>query len=383
MRNILFITEYNPFRFDYGAQQRTHLLFQALQKVGHVHLFCMTEEEAPEVRHTDGYTVQFWGIDPRQTANESFRSKLWALLKPFIVNTYYKKAVQAIRKENNFDFLVVRYLQPVFTCGLYNHKGLILDVDDLPYQYYYTMARSAAPTLLTRLYYLFGALYAGWLGSRIIRRATRAFYSNPEQVRRANGVFLPNIPFFQEAPPENYRRSPERQVLFIGNLDYAPNRQGIDHFIRAIWPLVIAQVADAKLEIVGALSDERQREIWTAAPGVTVRGFVPDLSACYTDSRVVVVPVRAGAGTHIKILEAMQYRKACVVHEFAARGFADFLVHGQNIMLASTDADFTDAVIRLLTQDTLNQQLGEAAGRTISGRYTREGFERILRKALS
>jgi glycosyltransferase involved in cell wall biosynthesis len=383
VRNILFITEYNPFRFDYGAQQRTYLLFHALQTVGHVHLFCMTEEAPPEVRHADGYTVQFWGQDPRATKNASFRSRVLALFKPFIVNAYYKKAIQAIQKENNFDFLVVRYLQPVFICGLYSHRGLVLDVDDLPHQYYYTMARNASPSLLHKFYYLFCALYTGWFGNRIIRRATRAFYSNPEQVRRANGVFLPNIPFFREAPPEKYRRSPEKRVLFVGNLDYAPNRHGIDHFIRAIWPLVIAQVADANLEIVGALSDERQQEIWTAAPGVTVRGFVPDLSACYTDSRVVVVPVRAGAGTHIKILEAMQYHKACAVHEFAARGFADFLVHGQNIMLASQDADFAEAVIRLLTEDTLNQALGEAAGRTISGRYTREGFERILIEALT
>jgi hypothetical protein len=52
LKQILYITEHNPFGFANGAQQRSNLIFRALQKAGHVHLFCISEELPPEVHNT-------------------------------------------------------------------------------------------------------------------------------------------------------------------------------------------------------------------------------------------------------------------------------------------------------------------------------------------
>ncbi|MDR2853984.1 MAG: glycosyltransferase, partial [Prevotellaceae bacterium] len=81
-----------------------------------------------------------------------------------------------------------------------------------------------------------------------------------------------------------------------------------------------------------------------------------DLQAEYEKSRVVIVPIYQGAGTNIKVVEALQMNRACVVTEFATRGLSDVFEDGKDYFVAKNDKDFVEKLEKLLTNETLNIQ---------------------------
>jgi sugar transferase (PEP-CTERM/EpsH1 system associated) len=92
-------------------------------------------------------------------------------------------------------------------------------------------------------------------------------------------------------------------ILFTGNMDYAPNVDAVTYFVEAILPLIRAQVPNVKFVIAGQRPVAKVLEL--ANDHIMVTGFVQDLAAMYNSASVVVAPLRFGAGTQNKVLEAM------------------------------------------------------------------------------
>ncbi|MEY3764411.1 MAG: hypothetical protein RLZ42_1071 [Armatimonadota bacterium] len=98
--------------------------------------------------------------------------------------------------------------------------------------------------------------------------------------------------------PFNYARNPAPlTLLFAGNLDYEPNRDGILWFIDDVLPIIQKEMSGVQLQIVGrgALLCSGGLPV-----GVTQIGWVDDLSACYSTASVAINPVRAGHGSRVK-----------------------------------------------------------------------------------
>lgn len=104
--------------------------------------------------------------------------------------------------------------------------------------------------------------------------------------------------------PEVANRHPESRILFVGLLSYAPNRIGIEWFIRTVWPLIVKEMPDTRLDVVGR---DPSDEILAAngKNGITVHGFVDDLAKLYASAAFSIVPLHAGGGTRLKILESL------------------------------------------------------------------------------
>lgn len=103
-----------------------------------------------------------------------------------------------------------------------------------------------------------------------------------------------------------------KQLLFVGNLAYLPNRHGLVRFLHTVWPALFRQ--GFRLNLVGNRS-ERYR-----GPGVTGYGFVRDILPYYRNAGIAVSPVLWGAGSQNKILEAMSFGRPVVVSSRAALG---------------------------------------------------------------
>jgi glycosyltransferase involved in cell wall biosynthesis len=88
-------------------------------------------------------------------------------------------------------------------------------------------------------------------------------------------------------------------------------------------------------------------------------GFVDDLKSVMADAAVYVVPLRAGSGTRLKVLEAMAFGKAIVTTHIGAEGIA--LQEGENALFADTAEEFAAAVLRLLSEPALAVRLGANA----------------------
>jgi glycosyltransferase involved in cell wall biosynthesis len=149
-------------------------------------------------------------------------------------------------------------------------------------------------------------------------------------------------------------------VVFTGSMDWEANIDGVEYFCREVWPLVQAKQPHARFRIVGRDPHPRVRKL--ACDSVEVTGTVPSVVKHLREAIALVVPLRIGGGTRLKIYEAMAMGKAVVSTSVGAEGLD---VHdGRDILLGDDAETFANGLIRLLGDGQLRQALGTAAART-------------------
>ncbi|HXU23023.1 MAG TPA: glycosyltransferase [Tepidiformaceae bacterium] len=171
-------------------------------------------------------------------------------------------------------------------------------------------------------------------------------------------------------------------VMFTGLMSYLPNVDAVGYFSRAIWPRILAQVPSARFRIVGRSPHRAVREL--ASDTIEVTGAVDSVASQLAEASVVVVPLRAGGGTRLKIYEAMAMARPVVSTHLGAEGLA--VRDGDDIILAEDPAAFADAVVRLLTNADARTAVGTAAAATAS-RFgwpaIADEWERVLESVVS
>jgi len=154
-------------------------------------------------------------------------------------------------------------------------------------------------------------------------------------------------------------------VLFQGTLRYPPNIDAAEWLAQTIAPRIRAAVPETEIQLVGrpATSVTRLHQ-----PGVlTVVGQVPSMEEYLARASVVVVPVRYGSGTRIKILESFAHRVPVVSTSVGAEGLD--VEDGVHLLLADDPEDFAAATARLLRDTQLRVRLTDAAEALYLDRY--------------
>lgn len=151
-------------------------------------------------------------------------------------------------------------------------------------------------------------------------------------------------------------------VLFLGSMDWEPNIDGVTYFVEAIWPRVRQAVPDARFRVVGRDPSPAVRRL--ASESVEIVGTVPSVVEHLRRAAVVVVPLRAGGGTRLKIYEAMAAAKAVVSTTIGAEGLD--VANGRNILLADDPERFAAAVVRLLQEPAERRRIEDEALATAS-----------------
>ncbi|MGO9085984.1 MAG: glycosyltransferase family 4 protein [Candidatus Sulfotelmatobacter sp.] len=162
-----------------------------------------------------------------------------------------------------------------------------------------------------------------------------------------------------------YRYDPDARitaslVVFAGSMDWAPNIDGVEYFCQEVWPLVVAQVPEARFRIAGRNPHVRVQRLASLSVGVT--GSVPSILDHFREAAVLVVPLRIGGGTRIKIYEGMAMGKATVSTHLGAEGLD--VRHGQDILLADEPRQFAEYVVRLLRDEETRRKYEAAAAMT-------------------
>jgi polysaccharide biosynthesis protein PslH len=145
-------------------------------------------------------------------------------------------------------------------------------------------------------------------------------------------------------------------IVFSGNLEYQPNILAIRFFHESIWPLLRARWPKLKWRIVGR-NHERLQASLSADERITLTGPVGDAVSEIASARVAVVPVLAGSGTRVKIIEAWAAGIPVVSTRIGAEGLPG--VAGEHLLLEDQPSDFARAVSSLLEFPTLQETLGD------------------------
>lgn len=147
-------------------------------------------------------------------------------------------------------------------------------------------------------------------------------------------------------------------VMFVGSMDWEPNIDGSAYFCREVWPQVKRAAPEARLRLVGRNPDQRVKRL--ASDDIEVTGSVPSVIEHLRQAAVVIVPLRIGGGTRLKIYEAMAMRKAIVSTTIGAEGLD--IKHGRDILLADAPQSFANYVIELLRDPSRRMMIEAAAG---------------------
>ena len=154
---------------------------------------------------------------------------------------------------------------------------------------------------------------------------------------------------------EGHDYSHNHTLLFTGNMDYAPNVDAVQYFVKEMWPAISKVNPKTKFIIAGQRPVDAVQKL--AGDRIEVTGFIPDLKDMYADASVVIAPLRFGAGTQNKVLEAMAMGVPTVCTHIGFEGLQ--IQSGQGVILAKEKSQFIEEVTMLLADAAKRQEVGE------------------------
>jgi polysaccharide biosynthesis protein PslH len=170
---------------------------------------------------------------------------------------------------------------------------------------------------------------------------------------------------------------PGDRIVFVGRMDYHANVEGVRWFCRHVWPRIRADRPGALFQIVGGYPVPEISRL-AHADEIEVTGFVTDVRPYVKHASVVVVPLRVGGGTRLKILEALAMSKPLISTTVGAEGIE--AVPDRDLVIADRPEEFADEVVSLLSQTERRQALGAAGYRLVQNQYNWERIVKDLEK---
>jgi len=143
-------------------------------------------------------------------------------------------------------------------------------------------------------------------------------------------------------------------ILFTGNMDYAPNVDAVVYFTEQVLPIIRKKFPKVQFVIAGQRPVAKVTEL--AGEHVTVTGFIKDLAATYNTASVVVAPLRFGAGTQNKVLEAMAMGVPVVCSHIGFKGLG--IESGEGAIMQREPEAFANSVIELLNSAKMRKSVG-------------------------
>jgi glycosyltransferase involved in cell wall biosynthesis len=157
-------------------------------------------------------------------------------------------------------------------------------------------------------------------------------------------------------------------MVFVGSMDWLPNEDAMFYFVNEILPMILRQVPNATLSIIGRSPSSRLKTLVSRHPEIKLTGRVDDVRPYLARGAVSVVPLRIGGGTRLKIFEAMSMGKAVVSTSVGAEGLP--VSNGVQFLLADDAATFAECTVTLLCSPTKRGKLGTAARNLVEQKYS-------------
>ncbi len=155
-------------------------------------------------------------------------------------------------------------------------------------------------------------------------------------------------------------------LIYAGALTYSANFDAVSYFLRDIYPRILARRPGVRFTVTGQVDGAPVNRL-LQHPGLILTGYLDDVRPAIARSWASVVPLRAGGGTRLKILESMALGTPVVTTRKGAEGLE--LVPGRDVLIADTPGEFGEAVLALLADPQLRQRLSQQGRRVVATRY--------------
>lgn len=382
------MTSHWPLASAYGAQQRVLNIGRLLSRLGSVSFVIVPSEHEDEEtrRRTESEFEVCRVIRPSPAALDKslrLRDRLrhefdatYMATDPYAVSQADRNAMQKLLQQ--YDLVWVHTIRTVNWFRFYRWPHSILDVDDLPSRTYQSAAQSGDRVARRLL-----DLRMAWIWHRRERMFQKRFdvlVVCSEDDRRYLGMkerihVVPNGS--PHIAPRTRVPSELLRVGFIGNCEFMPNEEGIKWFIRNVWPTIKRQFPTVQLRIVGRSSDGYLTKL---GPDIVGLGWLQDPGSEIATWSAMIVPIRVGSGTRVKVAEG--FARKCPVVATPLGAFGYDVHNAEEILLADNPGEFASACIRLLSGPQLGDALCERAHKKFLERWTWDSFESTLGTAV-
>ena len=370
---ILYVTCRWPHPFSHGGQLRAYHVAQALRTVGNVTVAAVGLEPG---ERRDGYAEQFsvlgeWEV--KSNGTRGVRAFVKAFKEPDYVNIHGLTLEEGNEAElvriMHEDFDLVWFFQlrtaNYFRRACWAHS--VVDIDDLPSAKIRSsgaMASTLGKRFRAKAWYQVARIHERRLVDRFTLRAVCS-----EEDRRILGgdssiQVIPNG--FSRPLGEAHREPTDPPCIgFIGLMDYEPNRDAVLWFLEQCWSKLQTSVPGLRFRIVG----KGAAEVVANPPGgVEVLGWVDDAAAEIATWSLMVIPIRSGAGTRIKIADAFSRKCPAVSTSLGAYGYD--VEDGCQLRLADSAEAFANACLDLLCNPEEAAAMAERAFQEFLEKWT-------------
>lgn len=380
--HILFITDNIPFPPISGDRIRVYQLLQRVAQTHHVSIAApiRNEEEEQSVQILKKICQHVL------TASLPRRSPLKHL--PGLFQTAFSG------RPLELHFLTSKELQRKIKALLESEQVNIVQCEHSRMAHYANLlpANSGAKTLLTfhnvaaqqfdtiyRITHSLMPKFRAWLFSRQMRcweaHCVRTFDRCITVSENDRSLLLQDVP---QQRIELVANGVDTQVcrplprpkgvptfILIGLMSYQPYTDSAIYFCETILPLIRKAIREVKVLVVGPNPPLSVKLL--NGNGVTVTGRVPDVAPYYQESCISVVPLRAGGGTRLKILEAMAFGRPVVSTSLGCEGLN--VRHEEHLLIADEPQQFAERVLRLLRDDDLYTRIANRARALVEAEY--------------
>lgn len=387
---ILVITNQIPYPTVSGAPLRTYNILRRLASEHDVYLVAFEADKMPTegVAHLSQFCRQVIAIQTRPLKDALHWGKaLRAIMNaepPELRLGYSEELASEIRRlSDRVDFDLVQIEHG--SMGMYldslpprlREKTIWL-LHDIDFDKFARIARIEPRKLAKVRYGLHAAIMKRWQPrmadrfrlcvtmSEADRRLLLSYNGNLEVFVSPNGVDT-------KSQRQLLEEADDAEILFVGNMSYQPNVDAAIYFCGEVLPLIRKLQPDLKVWIVGIKPDESVKRL--EGDGVFVTGQVKDVVPYYRRSKVCVVPLRAGSGTRLKILEAMALGRPVVSTSIGCEGLD--VENGRHLLIANDSESFARHVVKLLAEPRLRAGIAASAREFVVASYD---WEVIARK---
>jgi glycosyltransferase involved in cell wall biosynthesis len=396
LMKILFVTPFLPSPPRFGGQRRLDGLMRGLAQRHEVSVlsFNRTDQwEHSSLAATRAYCKEVRTVPNLDITNN--REKRTLQLRSLVsLHSYehllaarrrdFQAALDGMLRDTRYDVVQVEFVQ--MAAFQFGERGatapaLILDEHNIEFDILRRTARS--PGELPR--FVYNAM--NW--RKLAREERSAWHRfdgisltsrRDEELLRhdfpeARTAVIPNGVDVSEFSPTQGPGESD-MILFFGAINYHPNHDGVTYFIDEIFPKLRLLRPNARFCILGP--GARQSVLDRQGNGVEVLGMVDDVGPYIDRASAVVVPLRIGGGTRLKIVEAMSKGKPVISTRLGAEGLD--VVHDEHLLLADTPDNFAHEVARVLGDPSLAVRLGRAGRQLMEDKYSWRGIVNGLEK---
>jgi len=383
---ILYATCHNPFGPDYGARLRSYHIAKILQKIHDISLVLMLSEPEDEkwlnqARKEFDLKATIPIMQVPRTISSWIRKEFdprYCGIREQAVGSKGKELFWKLKKDHDLIWFHTVRIPDAF--GIFEWKKTILDVDDMQSQLYSTQGLKEIAILRRALDFRMRCLWRRREKLYLKRFDVLCVCSQKDKENFYNSerVYVVRNGFEQKSSKPLTKQNTDSPVLgFIGSLDYRPNFNGVYWFIKKVWPIIKKAIPNVKLRLVGKETDGGISDYGLDIDGL---GYVQDADSEIKKWSGMIVPIKQGGGTRIKIAEGFARRRPVIATKLGAYGYE--IENGREAVIADEPETFAKGCIRVILDHEFGKTIAENAFKKYVKYYTWDAQKENILKSV-